>query len=223
MSPNVYVHIAMIQPHSSTENDLPMRLYGVESIKVVNSETILQPVVEMPKEIEPESDFKINVSEIKGKSMTYTIAVVDEGLLDLTGFKTPKPWNYFYAKEALGVKTWDMYKYVISANKGEMAWWWKRIWFMKFGLPPIFIGQSTIIIYLIPIIANIVPVSPYMKAVMANLVGSTPMIESIPCRGIGEYTSETLTSLATRCFAPSISLSSSSYIANITLSAIINF
>ena len=121
MSPNVYVHIAMIQPHSSKENDLPMRLYGVESIKVVNSETILQPVLEMPKEIEPESDFKVNVSEIKGKSMTYTIAVVDEGLLDLTGFKTPKPWNYFYAKEALGVKTWDMYKYVISANKGEMA------------------------------------------------------------------------------------------------------
>ena len=121
MSPNVYVHIAMIQPHSSKENDLPMRLYGVESIKVVNSETILQPVVEMPKEIEPVSDFKVNVSEIKGKSMTYTIAVVDEGLLDLTGFKTPKPWNYFYAKEALGVKTWDMYKYVISANKGEMA------------------------------------------------------------------------------------------------------
>ena len=121
MSPNVYVHIAMIQPHNNKENDLPMRLYGVESIKVVNSETILQPVVEMPKEIEPESDFKINVSEIKGKSMTYTIAVVDEGLLDLTGFKTPNPWNYFYAKEALGVKTWDMYKYVISANKGEMA------------------------------------------------------------------------------------------------------
>ena len=51
--------------------------YGVESIKVVNSETILKPVLEMPKEIEPESDFKVNVSEIKGKSMTYTIAVVD--------------------------------------------------------------------------------------------------------------------------------------------------
>ena len=53
--------------------------------------------------------------------MTYTIAVVDEGLLDLTNFKTPQPWNYFYAREALGVKTWDMYKYVINANSGEMA------------------------------------------------------------------------------------------------------
>tara|TARA_B100001093_G_scaffold116413_1_gene108769 strand:+ start:1780 stop:7368 length:5589 start_codon:yes stop_codon:yes gene_type:complete len=121
MSPNVYVHIAMIQPHSNKENDLPMRLYGVESIKVVNAETILEPEIEMPDEIEPEKDFSVKISESNGKKMTYTIAVVDEGLLDLTSFKTPKPWDYFYAKEALGVKTWDMYKYVISANKGEMA------------------------------------------------------------------------------------------------------
>ena len=121
MSPNVYIHIAMIQPHSNKENDLPMRLYGIESIKVVNNNTILSPVAEMPDEIEPESNFKISVSEDKGRKMTYTIAVVDEGLLDLTAYKTPKPWNYFYAKEALGVKTWDMYKYVINANKGEIA------------------------------------------------------------------------------------------------------
>jgi uncharacterized protein YfaS (alpha-2-macroglobulin family) len=121
MSPNVYVHVAMIQPHSNKENDLPIRLYGIESIKVVNAETILEPVIEMPEEIEPESEFNVNVGETNGKKMTYTIAVVDEGLLDLTGYKTPKPWDYFYAKEALGVKTWDMYKYVINANKGEMA------------------------------------------------------------------------------------------------------
>ena len=31
--------------------------------------------------------------------MTYTLAIVDEGLLDLTGFKTPNAWNHFYAKE----------------------------------------------------------------------------------------------------------------------------
>ena len=121
MSPNVYVHVAMIQPHSNKENDLPMRLYGIESIKIINTETILEPLLEMPKEIEPESEFKVKVEEKNGKKMTYTIAVVDEGLLDLTGFKTPQPWDYFYAKEALGVKTWDMYKYVISANNGEMA------------------------------------------------------------------------------------------------------
>jgi len=40
---------------------------------------------------------------------------VDEGLLDLTRFKTPDPWSHFYAREALGVSTYDMYDEVIGA------------------------------------------------------------------------------------------------------------
>ena len=41
--------------------------------------------------------------------MTYTIAIVEEGLLDLTRFKTPNPHHTFNASEALGVRTWDVY------------------------------------------------------------------------------------------------------------------
>ena len=52
--------------------------------------------------------------------MTYTLAVVDEGLLDITGFKTPDPWNYFYAREALGVQTWDLYDFVLGAFGGTL-------------------------------------------------------------------------------------------------------
>ena len=40
--------------------------------------------------------------------MTYTLAIVDDGLLDLTNFKTPDPWNDFYSREALGIRTWEM-------------------------------------------------------------------------------------------------------------------
>ena len=40
--------------------------------------------------------------------MTYTLAIVGHGLLDLTDFKTPAIlWNEFYAREALGIRTWD--------------------------------------------------------------------------------------------------------------------
>ena len=35
--------------------------------------------------------------------MTYTVAIVDEGLLDITNYKTPDPHSAFYAREALGV------------------------------------------------------------------------------------------------------------------------
>ena len=52
--------------------------------------------------------------------MAYTIAVVDDGLLDLTRFKTPNPWDVFYAREALGVKTWDVYDQVLGAYGGQL-------------------------------------------------------------------------------------------------------
>ena len=53
--------------------------------------------------------------------MTYTLAIVDEGLLDLTSFKTPDPWNAMYAREALGVSTWDLYDDVIGAYSGRFS------------------------------------------------------------------------------------------------------
>ena len=55
------------------------------------------------------------VSEKNGREMAYTLAIVDEGLLDLTRFRTPDPWQAFNAREALGVNTWDLYNYVVGA------------------------------------------------------------------------------------------------------------
>lgn len=119
-APNVYIHISLIQPHAATTNDAPIRMYGVIPIEVTNPETILQPVIAMPNELEPEQNFSLEVSEKNSKAMTYTVAVVDEGLLDLTSFKTPNPWDDFFAREALGVKTWDVYDQIIGAFGGRI-------------------------------------------------------------------------------------------------------
>lgn len=120
MAPNVYIHITLMQPHAQSKNDLPMRLYGVIPVQIEDPNTHLRPIVKMPDVIRPERKVSINVSEENGKAMTYTLAIVDEGLLDLTNFKTPDPWNHFYAREALGVKTWDMFDYVMGAYGGAL-------------------------------------------------------------------------------------------------------
>lgn len=120
MAPNVYVHVSLIQPHAQTQNDLPIRLYGVLPVRIDDPQTHLRPVIKMPEVLAPETKTNITVYEENGKEMTYTIAMVDEGLLDLTAFSTPDPWSYFYAREALGVKTWDLYDYVIGAYGGEL-------------------------------------------------------------------------------------------------------
>jgi alpha-2-macroglobulin len=120
MSPNIYVNVSLIQPHAQTLNDLPIRMYGVIPVIVEDRNTILKPVIKMPDVIRPEKQTSITVSEASGKNMSYVIAIVDEGLLDLTRFKTPDPHSAFYAKEALGVKSWDLYDYVIGAWGGEL-------------------------------------------------------------------------------------------------------
>jgi uncharacterized protein YfaS (alpha-2-macroglobulin family) len=120
MAPNVYVHITLIQPHAQTANDLPLRMYGVIPLMVEDPSTRLQPVITMSEVLRPEEKVTIKVKEAQGRKMTYTVAVVDEGLLDLTRFKTPDPWSSFYAREALGVKSWDMYDYVMGAFAGKM-------------------------------------------------------------------------------------------------------
>jgi len=115
MAPNVYAHVTLIQPHEKTLNDLPIRLYGVIPILVEDANTQLEPLITMASEVRTDIPFTIEVSEKNGDGMTYTLAIVDEGLLDLTRFKTPDPWNHFYAREALGVRTFDLYDQVIGA------------------------------------------------------------------------------------------------------------
>ena len=118
MSPNVYAYVSAIQAQPNTGNNLPLRTYGIIPIHVDNSNSILKPRIEVASKIEPESKLKIKVSETNGKNMTYTLAVVDEGLLGISGYKTPNPWKFFYSKEALGVLTWDMFDAVVGAFTG---------------------------------------------------------------------------------------------------------
>lgn len=121
MAPNFYVFATLLQPHAQTANDLPIRMYGVVNVSVENKNSVLTPVIAMPDVLRPEKEFTVSVSEKTKKPMTYTLAIVDEGLLDLTAFKTPNAWSEFYAREALGVRTWDLFDRVLGANTGMMG------------------------------------------------------------------------------------------------------
>lgn len=120
MAPNVYVSISLLQPHQISENDLPLRLYGTIPVLVEDASTKLEPQISMPSELQPKKEFTVTVSEKNNKAMTYTVAIVEDGLLDLTRFKTPNAFETFYAREALGIKTWDIFDDVIGAYSGSV-------------------------------------------------------------------------------------------------------
>ncbi len=120
MTPNIYASVGVLQPYNQAVNDLPVRMYGVANIQVNNPNDLLQPTIQSEESVRPKSDYTITVSEKNGREMTYTLAVVDDGLLDLTNFKTPNPYAYFNAKQALGVRTWDDYDQILGVFGGRI-------------------------------------------------------------------------------------------------------
>ena len=120
MTPNVYVHVSLIQPHRDKKNDRPIRLYGVISLDVDDPATLIEPVLEAPETLEPEATVSLIVKEDKGRPMTYTVAIVDEGLLGLTRHKTPELRREFYKKEGLSIKSWDLFDNVIGSYGAEL-------------------------------------------------------------------------------------------------------
>lgn len=120
MMPNVYAYVSLVQPYAQSANDAPLRLYGVAQASVTSKDSHLEPKVVAKDEFEPLSQASVTVSETSGRPMAYTLAIVDEGLLDLTHFKTPDAWSSFFAREALGVGLWDFYNIVSGAYGGRI-------------------------------------------------------------------------------------------------------
>ncbi|GBU28961.1 alpha-2-macroglobulin [Treponema sp. R8-4-B8] len=120
MVPNIYVHITLVQPHLQTQNDLPIRLYGIVPVTVEDARVVINPQIKTQDNWQAESKVSFTVSEANGRPMAYTVAVVDEGLLGLTRFNLPNPKNTFYARDASFINSWDLFQEVIGAYSGKL-------------------------------------------------------------------------------------------------------
>ncbi|GHV11233.1 membrane protein [Fibrobacterales bacterium] len=120
MIPNVYAVLSLIQPMKSVEGEKPLRLYGILPVAVEKFGSSLDLTMEVPKEIKPEENFTISVKNNSKENASFTLAVVDEGLLDLTNFKTPNPKKFFFAKGSLKLKTLDNLDEIIGALLPDM-------------------------------------------------------------------------------------------------------
>jgi uncharacterized protein YfaS (alpha-2-macroglobulin family) len=120
MTPNVYVTVTVLQEHAQTLNDRPIRMFGILPFSVIDPATKQELVIKMVDELKPKQAFDIDISTMNGKPTQFTVAVVDEGLLDLTNFKTPDPWKEFFKKIRLEVETYDLFGHVIGANEKDV-------------------------------------------------------------------------------------------------------
>jgi len=102
----------------------PVRSIGVAWLGVDNSARTLTPLIGGPAKITPRQHIVIPVT-VKGldggESAYITLAAVDEGILQLTDFKSPDPVDYYFGKRRLGVGMHDDYGRLIKPEKAPIG------------------------------------------------------------------------------------------------------
>ena len=107
--PNIYVTATLIKPNSNSEMPLTVA-YGFTNINVENTNNKIP--IDLQCVNQTRSKTKQTV-KIKSKAnCEMTVAVVDEGILAIKDQKSPNPYNYFYAKRALEVNSYNLYPYL---------------------------------------------------------------------------------------------------------------
>ncbi|MCO6473048.1 MAG: MG2 domain-containing protein [Melioribacteraceae bacterium] len=111
--PNVYVSATLFKPHT-LESATPYFVgYGYKSLQVEDSDNLLEVEIESPEKIKPNTKQKITINTKSKKDIFITLAAVDEGILQLKNYQTPDPYSFMYAKRALQVDGYDIYKYLL--------------------------------------------------------------------------------------------------------------
>jgi uncharacterized protein YfaS (alpha-2-macroglobulin family) len=105
--PNIYVTATLIKPHEIS--DIPLTVaHGFQNIKVEErSRKIPVEIITASKSVRSKTHQSVKVKAVPGSYVT--LAAVDNGVLQVSDFKTPDPYGYYYQKKALEVNGFDMY------------------------------------------------------------------------------------------------------------------
>lgn len=123
-SPNVYASVFVVKdPHlESKQAFLPNRAFGVRSVKI-RPEAFMQTLnVRTPEEVRSNSTLKVELDfGALEEPMFVTVAAVDEGILQLTKFSSPNPFDAIFDKRALGVETFETIGWNLLLPAGDVG------------------------------------------------------------------------------------------------------
>jgi alpha-2-macroglobulin len=114
--PNVYLTATLFRPLD--DGAIPMTVAHGFAPMIVNKESNSLPITIIAAEqSRSKMKQKITVKTKPIENVELTIAVVDEGILQLKNYKTPDPYAFFYQKKALEVTAYDLYATILPDLK----------------------------------------------------------------------------------------------------------
>ncbi|RYY39115.1 MAG: alpha-2-macroglobulin family protein [Chitinophagaceae bacterium] len=116
--PNVYITATLFKAHEVS--DIPLTVaHGFKNISVE------EPGRHMPVSIEAPKTSRSNRKQtvrVKAAPNSYvTLAAVDNGVLQISDFETPDPYDFFYQKRALEVQGYDLYPLLFPELRSRLS------------------------------------------------------------------------------------------------------
>ncbi len=116
--PNVYITATLIKPHEVS--DIPLTVaHGFQNVTVEEKSRRIPVEIVAKKNVRSKTHQKVTVKAAAGSYVT--LSAVDNGVLQISDFKTPDPYNYFYQKKALQVTAYDLYPLLFAEVRTKIS------------------------------------------------------------------------------------------------------
>jgi uncharacterized protein YfaS (alpha-2-macroglobulin family) len=118
--PGAYITASLIRPMEIAAKRNPSRALGVVWANVDPEERALGLEITTPNEVQPRGpmDVAVRIANLDGEQAHVTLAAVDLGILNLTGFEPPAPSDHYFGQRALGMEMQDLYGRLIDGMQG---------------------------------------------------------------------------------------------------------
>lgn len=128
---DLYITAMVLRPGNAGEKGgagiTPARALGLIHLPLDRGNRKLNVALDAPKKMVPDQPLKvkIKVPEAKGQTAMVTLSAVDVGILNITNFKSPDPFGFYFAKLRYGHDLYDVYGRLIEkmdGQKGKLKW-----------------------------------------------------------------------------------------------------
>ncbi len=119
--PGAYVTATLYRPMDIAAKRMPTRALGLAWVPVDPGDRRIAITLDADEQIRPRGPLTIPVTLANvpaGTEAYVTVAAVDLGILNLTGFKTPAPDDWYFSQRRLGMEIRDLYGQLIDRMQG---------------------------------------------------------------------------------------------------------
>jgi hypothetical protein len=122
---DLYASVTVLRPGNQGDGVTPTRALGLIHMGLDRTDRRLAVSINAPDKVRPDTkvSVRVNAPGAQGKQAIVTLSAVDEGILNITNFKTPDPHAYFFGQLRFGPDLHDIYGRLIekmAGNKGKL-------------------------------------------------------------------------------------------------------